>query len=406
MTETVLCLNAGSSSIKFQLFEVAAGDELGLAFKGQIEGFGVEPRLSARDAKGKQLIDRSFTPNEVADSGAALPKLADWLNEHLQGELPIAVGHRLVFGGTRYAAPVGIDDEVYAYLRSLVPFMPLHLPGELAPIEAVRKRLPDMPQIGVFDTAFHRGHAEVFQRLPIPEDLHREGVLSYGFHGISYEFIAGRLKEIAPSLAKGRVVVAHLGSGCSMCALVDGKSVEASWGFSGLDGLSMGTRPGRLDPGVILYLLQTKGMSAEEVAHLLYNECGLKGISGLSNDVRELLGSQDPRARLALDSFSFSCARWVAQLATVMGGIDGLVFTAGVGEHAAPVRQSICAKLAWLGLDIDQDANARHGPLISTATSAVTCYVVPTNEELMIARHSLAHIRNLARSRANSRTVQ
>ena len=246
----------------------------------------------------------------------------------------------------------------------------------------------------------------MFQRLPIPEDLHHEGVLSYGFHGISYEFIAGRLKEIAPNLAKGRVVVAHLGSGCSMCALVDSKSVEASWGFSGLDGLSMGTRPGRLDPGVILYLLQTKGVSAQEVAHLLYHECGLKGISGLSNDVRELLGSQDPRARLALDSLTFNCARWVAQLATVMGGIDGLVFTAGVGEHAAPVRNSICSRLAWLGLDIDQDANVRHGPLISTATSAVTCYVVPTNEELMIARHPLAHIRNLARSRANSRTVQ
>ena len=305
MTETVLCLNAGSSSIKFQLFEVAAGDELSLAFKGQIEGIGVEPRLSARDAEGKQLVDRSFTPKEVADAGAALPKLADWLHQHLEGELPIAVGHRLVFGGTRYAAPALIDDEVYAYLRSLVPFMPLHLPGELAPIEALRKRLPDMPQIGVFDTAFHRGHAEVFQRLPIPENLHREGVLSYGFHGISYEFIAERLKEIAPDLAKGRVVVAHLGSGCSMCALVDGKSVEASWGFSGLDGLPMGTRPGRLDPGVILYLLQIKGMSAQEVEHLLYNECGLKGISGLSNDVRELLGSQDPRARLALELLHF-----------------------------------------------------------------------------------------------------
>jgi acetate kinase len=396
MTETVLCLNGGSSSIKFQLFDVAAGDDLSLAFKGEIEGFGVEPRLSARDAKGRQLIDRSFAANEVADAGAALPKLADWLRQHLEGELPIAVGHRLVFGGTRYAAPIRIDDQVYAYLRSLVPFMPLHLPGELAPIAALRKRLPDIPQIGVFDTGFHRGHAEVFQRLPIPEELHREGVLSYGFHGISYEFIAQRLKAIAPDLAKHRVVVAHLGSGCSMCALVAGRSVEASWGFSALDGLPMGTRPGRLDPGVVLYLLQTKGMSVQQVEHLLYNECGLKGISGISNDVRELLASQDPRARLALDSFTLSCARWVAQLATVMGGIDGLVFTAGVGEHAAPVRQSICSRLAWLGLAIDKDANARHGPLISTAQSAITCYVVPTNEELMIARHALACIRHAA----------
>jgi acetate kinase len=396
MTETVLCLNAGSSSIKFQLFDVAAGDDLVLAFKGEIEGIGGEPRLSARDVKGKQLIDRSFAPNEVPDVDAALPKLADWLRQHLEGEMPVAVGHRLVFGGTRYAAPVRIDDEVFAYLRSLVPFMPLHLPVELAPIAALRKRLPDLPQIGVFDTAFHRGHAELFQRLPIPEELHREGVLSYGFHGISYEFIAHRLKEIAPDLANRRVVVAHLGSGCSMCALVEGRSIEASWGFSALDGLQMGTRPGRLDPGVILYLFQSKGMSVQEVRHLLYNECGLKGISGISNDVRELLTSQDPRARFALDSFSFNCARWVAQLATVMGSIDGLVFTAGVGEHAAPVRESICSRLAWLGLKIDRDANARHGPLISTATSAIACYVVPTNEELMIARHALAVIRRAA----------
>jgi acetate kinase len=396
MTQTVLCLNAGSSSIKFQLFEVVVGDELVLAFIGQIEGIGVEPRLSAHDAKGKQLIDRSFAPNEVPDADAALPRLADWLHQHLEGEMPIAVGHRLVFGGTKYAAPVRIDDDVYAYLRSLVPLMPLHLPAELAPVAALRRRLPDLPQIGVFDTSFHRGHAELFQRLPIPEQLHREGVLSYGFHGISYEFIAHRLKEIAPDLANRRVVVAHLGSGCSMCALVEGRSMEASWGFSALDGLPMGTRPGRLDPGIILYLFQTKGMSVQEVQHLLYNECGLKGMSGISNDVRELLASRDPRAHLALDSFALSCARCVAQLATVMGGIDGLVFTAGVGEHAAPVRQSIGSRLAWLGLAIDNDANARHGPLISTASSTIACYVIPTNEELMIARHALAVIRRAA----------
>ena len=314
MTETVLCLNAGSSSVKFQLFEAGTRDELSLVFKGQIEGIGAKPRLTARDAAGRQLIDRSFAPQDVTDVGAAVPRLTDWLHQHLEGELPIAIGHRLVFGGTRYAAPALIDDEVYAYLRSLIPLMPLHLPVELAPVEAIRKSLPDIPQIGVFDTAFHRGHAEVIQRLPIPEDLHREGVLSYGYHGISYEFIAQRLKEIAPDLARGRVVVGHLGNGCSMCALVAGKSVDSSWGFSGLDGLPMGTRPGRLDPGVVLYLFQIKGISVQQVEHLLYHECGLKGISGISNDVRELLASQDARARLALDSFSLSCARTVAAL--------------------------------------------------------------------------------------------
>lgn len=396
MTGTILCLNAGSSSVKFQLFRTGGADDLSLAFKGQIEGIGVAPRLSAFDGAGKQLADRSFAAAEVADAGAALPKLADWLQQHLAGELPVAVGHRLVTGGTRYAAPVRIDDEAFAYLESIVPLMPLHLPSELAPIRALRERFPDIPQVGVFDTAFHRGHAEVIQRLPIPEALHREGVLSYGYHGISYEFIAQRLPEVAPDIAGGRVVVAHLGSGCSMCALVDGRSVETTMRFSGLEGLPMGTRPGRLDAGVLLYLFQVKGMTAGQVEHLLYHDCGLKGLSGISNDVRELLASDDPRARLALDHFSLSCARAVAELATVMGGIDGLVFSAGVGEHAAAVRESIGARLAWLGLEIDADANARHGPCISTAKSAIACYVIPTNEELMIARHALAVVRDAA----------
>jgi acetate kinase len=221
-------------------------------------------------------------------------------------------------------------------------------------------------------------------------------VLSYGFHGISYEFIAERLKETEPSLAKGRVVVAHLGSGCSMCALVDGRSVEASWGFSALDGLPMGTRPGRLDPGAVLYLFQNKRMSVEQVQELLYHDCGLKALSGVSSDVRELLASKNPKARFALDYFSLRCARMVAELATVMGGIDGLVFTAGVGEHAAPVRANIASRLSWLGVAIDAELNAQHGPLISSTGSAVACYVMATNEELMIARHALALVRRSA----------
>jgi acetate kinase len=393
MTETVLCINAGSSSIKFQLFEASHGEDLDLDFKGQLEGIGVKPRLRVQDAAGQMLVEQTFDSKEVLDAGTAMPKLVAWLRAQLAGALPAVVGHRIVFGGTRYAAPVQIDDRVLEHLHALVPIMPLHLPPELTPIEAIRDKLPDLPQVAVFDTGFHRGHDEVIERLALPEELHREGVRRYGYHGISYEYIAGRLPEIAPDIAKGRVVVAHLGSGCSMCALVAGRSVEATMGFSGLDGLPMGTRPGRLDPGALLYLFQVKGMGAKEVERLLYRECGLKGLSGISNDVRELLTSNDSRAKMALDYFALHSARAVAELATVMGGIDGLVFTAGVGEHAAPVRAAIGAKLAWLGLEIDERANAGHGRCISTGQSRVACYVVPTNEELMIARHSLATVR-------------
>jgi acetate kinase len=393
MSDTVLCLNAGSSSIKFELFAIAPREELQLVLRGQIEGIGFRPRLSAKHDGTLPLIDRTYTLQEVPDVSTAVLKLTEWLREQLKGELPRVVGHRVVFGGTRYSAPVLIDGECLRYLRTLVPFMPLHLPSELAPVELIRQRMPNLPQVAVFDTAFHRGHAELMQRLPIPEWLHREGVLSYGYHGISYEFIAGRLQEMDPALAKGRVVVAHLGSGCSMCALVGGKSVEASWGFSALDGLPMGTRPGRLDPGVILYLLQIKRMSAEQIQDLLYRDCGLKGLSGISNDVRELVASQDPHARLALGFFSLSCARMVAELATVMGGIDGLVFTAGIGENTPSIRSSIGSRLSWLGVAIDHEANARHEPRISSSRSAVTCYVIPTNEELMIARHAYALVR-------------
>ena len=393
MSDTVLCLNTGSSSIKFELFEVMPRDQLQLAFRGQFEGIGIRPHLTAKRGGDVQLTDRTYAAQEIPNVAAAMHNLTEWLREHLKGKMPMVVGHRLVFGGTRYSAPVLIDDDCLRYLRSVVPLMPLHLPSELAPVELVRERLPGMRQVAVFDTGFHRGHDELMQRLPIPESLHREGVLSYGFHGISYEFVAGRLKEIDPALADGRVVVAHLGSGCSMCALVGGRSVETSWGFSALDGLPMGTRPGRLDPGVVLYLLQIKRMSVEQVQELLYHECGLKGLSGVSNDVRELLASDDPRARLALESFSLRCARMSAELATVMGGLDGLVFTAGVGEHAAPIRARIGSRLSWLGVAIDAETNARHGPRISSSSSAVACYVIPTNEELMIARHALAVVR-------------
>lgn len=390
MTQHVLCLNAGSSSIKFQLFIAEPGRDPCLEFKGQVEGIGVKPGLVARRADGQLLVEQSLGADAVTDAAAAMPVLLGWLGEHLRGAMPDVVGHRVVTGGTRYAAPTAIDDSVIHHLHSLTPLMPLHLPPELIAIEAIRDRLPEMPQVAVFDTSFHRGHEEVMERLAIPENFYERGIRRYGYHGISYEYVASQLPEAAPDIATGKVVVAHLGSGCSMCALVNGRSVETTMGFTGLDGLPMGTRPGRLDPGVLLYLFQVEKKSAAEVEWLLYRECGLKGLSGISNDVRELLDSDDPRAVMALDYFGLHCARAVGELATVMGGIDGLVFTAGVGEHAAPVRADICRRLAWLGLEMDRDANEGNGPRISTEQSMIACYVIPTNEELMIARHALA----------------
>ncbi len=396
MTDTVLCINAGSSSLKFKLFEALADGGLSVSIEGQLDGIGVNPHLKATDGAARSLVDRQLSPAQATDTGAAVPMLLQWLRDQLNGVVPVVIAHRVVFGGTRYAAPVRIDEAVLAELCALVPMMPLHLPPELAPIEAIRARLPDLPQVAVFDTGFHRGHDEVVERLPLPDTYYREGLRRYGYHGISYEYIAQRLPAAAPDIADGKVVVAHLGSGCSMAALVGGRSVETTMSFSTLDGLIMGTRPGRLDPGIVLYLFQVKGMSAKAVEDLLYKESGLKGLSGISNDVRALLKSDDPRAKIALDYFSLSCARAVAELATVMGGIDGLVFTAGVGEHAAPVRDAIGARLAWLGLEIDAAANARHGPRISAAQSRIACYVIPTNEELMMARHALALVRSRA----------
>ena len=396
MTDTVLCINAGSSSLKFKLFEALADGGLSVSIEGQLDGIGVKPHMKAADGAARPLADRQLSPAQAPDTAAAVPMLLQWLRDQLNGVVPVVIGHRVVFGGTRYAAPVRIDDAVLAELRALVPMMPLHLPPELAPIEAIRAHLPDLPQVAVFDTGFHRGHDEVVERLPLPDTYYREGLRRYGYHGISYEYIAQRLPAAAPDIADGRVVVAHLGSGCSMAALVGGRSVETTMSFTALDGLTMGTRPGRLDPGVVLYLFQVKGMSAKAVEDLLYKESGLKGLSGISNDVRALLNSDDARAKIALDYFSLSCARAVAELATVTGGIDGLVFTAGVGEHAAPVRGAIGARLAWLGLEIDAAANARHGPRISAAQSRIACYVIPTNEELMMARHALALVRSRA----------
>jgi acetate kinase len=385
---TVLVLNAGSSSLKFQLFDIGAGDALERLLKGRLEGIGTpHARLVAEDAAGRPLADEAVPEERAAEVGAAQEVLGAWIEGHVRG-LPDAVGHRVVHGGPDHAAPALVDDALLDQLEALVPLAPLHQPANLAPIRSIRARRPGLPQVACFDTAFHRGHGELADRYAIPEDLYRAGVRRYGFHGLSYEYVASRLPEAAPAIAGGRVVVAHLGSGCSACAMVGGRSVESTMGFTALDGLPMGTRPGQLDPGVVLHLAE-RGMDAKAIERLLYHDCGLKGLSGLSGDVRDLLASPDPRAALALDYFAYRTAQAFGALAAAMGGVDGIVLTAGVGENAPPVRAAIVERCAWLGAVLDPERNARHGPLITTDASRLPVHVVPTDEERMIARHTL-----------------
>jgi acetate kinase len=319
------------------------------------------------------------------------------------GSLPRAVGHRVVHGGPTYTAPTVVTDAVLDQLERFVPLAPLHQPNNLAPIRTILAQLPDLPQVACFDTAFHRGHAEVADRYAIPEQLYSEGVRRYGFHGLSYEYIAGRLRDVASEIADDRVVVAHLGNGASMCAISAGRSVESTMGFTALDGLPMGTRPGQLDAGVVLYLMSEKRMTAKEIERFLYHDCGLKGLSGISNDVRELLASASPSARLALDYFVYRIALFTGLLAAAMGGIDAFVFTAGIGENAPGIREAVVRRLSWLGLELDPAANAGGRPRISRQGARVACYVIPTDEELMIARHTLDVLRGHADARVEEK---
>ena len=390
--DTILVVNAGSSSVKFQVFAAQSSGELTRKIKGQIDGIGTRPRLRGSDADGAQSADREFRPEDVADVPAALHAAAAWLRDELRIN-PTAIGHRVVHGGPDFDRPVLVTAEVLARLERYVPLAPLHQPHNLAPIRSILARLPDLPQVACFDTAFHRGHSAIADHYAIPERFYAEGMRRYGFHGLSYEYIATRLPQVAPEIASARVIVAHLGSGASMCALAGGRSVESSMGFTALDGIPMGTRPGQIDPGVLLYLIEQKGMSAAAVADLLYRECGLKGLSGISNDVRELQASKDPRAQFALDHFCYRVALHAGMLASALGGLDAFVFTAGIGENSADVRARVAARLEWLGAELDAAANAAHAMLISRQGSRLALYVIPTDEELMIARHTCALLR-------------
>jgi acetate kinase len=399
MTETILVLNSGSSSIKFQLFAVSGQERLERSIKGQIEGIGTRPRFTAKGVGGEELADVTWPAAEVSSVPAALEKLVGFLRVRIGGKLPAAIGHRVVHGGPTYTSSTIITSEVLDGLQRFVPLAPLHQPNNLGPIRTILDRLPNVLQVACFDTAFHRGHSSAADHFAIPEQLYCEGVRRYGFHGLSYEYVAERLRDVAPEIAGGRVVVAHLGSGASMCAISAGRSVESTMGFTALDGLPMGTRPGQLDAGVVLYLMREKRMSAKEIEHFLYHECGLKGLSGISNDVRDLLASASPGAKLALNYFVYRIVLFTGLLAAAMGGIDGFVFTAGIGENAPAIREAVLQRLSWLGLEIDTAANTEGGPLISPKGSRVACYVIPTDEELMIARHTLRVLRAHAGAR-------
>jgi acetate kinase len=382
-----LVLNAGSSSLKFCVYQRPKDGSWGLGTRGQIDGIGISPRLTAKDGEGQVVADQ--TPDGVIRDGRdALLAVSSWLRSRYGDAHVLGVGHRVVHGGARYAAPTIVTPEVLSELRRLTPLAPLHQPYNLAAIEAVEERLPDVPQVACFDTSFHRSQPAVADVVPLPREICSTGMQRYGFHGLSYEYIASVLPQVAPEIAGGRVIVAHLGSGASLCAMKAGKSVDNSLGFTALDGLCMGTRPGALDPGVVLYLFQTLGLDVKQVETILYKKSGLLGISGISADMRDLLGSDEPSARLAVDYFVYRVTKEIGALAAVLGGIDGLVFTAGIGENSAEIRRRICESSTWLGIAFDAEANASKRTRISTPSSKVSAWLIPTNEELMIARHT------------------
>jgi acetate kinase len=385
MDDYALVLNAGSSSLKFCVFERPAGAGWRMEARGQIEGIGTSPRLIVKSAS-----DEILAGQEVAarDGREAVDALAVWLRSRYESARVLGVGHRVVHGGPRFAEPTILTPQILADLQDLVPLAPLHQPYNLAAIEAVSQRLPDVPQVACFDTSFHRGQPAVAELVPLPREIRQAGVQRYGFHGLSYEYIGSVLPQVAPEIASGRVIMAHLGSGASMCAMRAGRSIDSTLGFTALDGLCMGTRPGALDPGVVLHLFQGLKLSAGEVEALLYKKSGLLGISGISNDMRDLLGRAEPEARLAVDYFVYRAAKEIGALAAVLGGVDAVVFTAGIGENSAEIRQRICDASAWLGVILDAQANAAGGPRITRPDSKTSAWVISTNEELMIARHT------------------
>jgi len=387
MNEAILVLNAGSSSIKFSLF-VLRSEHLEPSVRGQIEGLFTAPRFIAKDGGGKTVSEKSWGEGVTLGHEGALDHLTQFLRGELEGLAPIGVGHRVVHGGLEYTRPARVDARVLGALEKFVPLAPLHQPHNLTPIRVLLARTPDLPQVACFDTSFHRTNPPISQRFAIPAALHDAGVQRYGFHGLSYEYVASVLPDYDAAAAAGKTIVLHLGNGASMCALDGGKSIASTMGFTAVEGLPMGTRCGALDPGVILYLMDQRGMDARAIEKLIYSQSGLLGVSGISSDMRTLLASEDANAKLAVDLYLYRIRREMGSLAAALGGLDAIVFTAGIGENAAAIRQRVVEDAAWLGARLDPAANAAGGPRISPAGIRVSVWTIPTNEELMIARHT------------------
>jgi acetate kinase len=386
VTGAILVVNAGSSSIKFAAYADAAAGEPEFLGKGQVEGIGSDPYFAARNARGEKVGEYDWPRSSPLSHADAIRYIVEWIESHAGGVRVLAAGHRVVFGGEAHIAPVLINGEIIADIEKLIPFFPLHLPHNLAAVVALTEAFPELPQVACFDNAFHRTWSRLAQLYAIPRAMTEHGIRRYGFHGLSYEYIARKLPDVVPGAS--RVVVAHLGSGASMCALRDGVSIEGTLGFSGLDGLPMGTRTGQIDPGVLLYWMQALNMDATAIERTVYKESGLLGVSGVSNDMRDLLASPDPRAAEAVELFCYHVAKHLGTLAAALGGIDALVFTAGIGEHAAPIRENVCRRAAWLGIHLDAAANVTGGPRITTEASPTSAWVIPTDEEKMIAIHT------------------
>jgi acetate kinase len=390
MTNAVLALNAGSSSIKFALFEIAADNDARLVVKGLLETGGSEIGVAAKDPDGKVLWERRWEAKTPRD--AVLRAVLEWVDDRLGDDLLVAAGHRIVHGGREFHGPVRLDDRTIEAIDRLTPLAPLHQPRGLELIRALRTLRPKLTQVGCFDTAFHHDLAPPVSRYAIPRHLEEAGLRKYGFHGLSYEFIASRLPELDGALPGKRAIVAHLGQGASLCAMRNGRSLDTTMGFSTLDGLVMGSRCGAIDPGVVLYLLKTVGMGPDAVERMLYHESGLLGVSGLSADMRTLSASEDPRAREAIDLFTFRVARETAALANTLGGLELVVFTGGIGEHSPAVRAAVGDRLRWLGVEIEATSNERSAPRIDGGAARVEIRIIPTNEEIVIARHTIANL--------------
>ena len=388
MADLIIVLNAGSSSLKFTIYS-AHGEKPGVLYDGQIEGILTETRFKAKDGTGKVVEEKTWPPGSALDHEGAIDALFAWGKGVLHSTDRIAaVGHRVVHGGLRYTKPTLVNEKILTDLEEFIPLAPLHQPHNLAPIRALGKRSPGLPQVACFDTSFHTSIPAVGQAFALPRKYTEQGVRRYGFHGLSYEYIASVLPGVDPEAAKGRTVVAHLGNGASLCAMKGLKSAACTLGFTAVEGLMMGTRCGTLDPGVMLYLMDECGMNARDLEKLIYKESGLLGVSGISSDMRTLLESTSPHAAEAVELFVYRIARELGSLAAALGGLDALVFTGGIGENAAPIRDRVCRAAQWLGLEFDEKANAARGPRISREGSRVRAWVIPTDEELMIALHT------------------